>query len=53
MDKMNYKKKNNYNELLTKANEYVVRNDRIDKICKFLNTNSNMIEVVEKTLYER
>ena len=52
-EKMNYKKKNNYKELLTKANEYVDRNDRIDKICKFLNNNPDKIELVEKTIYER
>ena len=52
MEKMDFKKKNKYNALLTKANEYIDRKNRIDKICKYLNNNSDKIEVVEKTLYE-
>ena len=51
-DKMNYKRKNKYNELLTKSCEYIEKIDRIDKICKYLNNNPDKIPKVEKILYE-
>ena len=53
IEKMNYKKKNKYNEILPKANEYIDRINRIDKIHKYLNNNPDKIQIVEEVLYER
>ena len=50
---MNYKKKNKYNEVLTKAIDSIREKERIENIAKFLENNPNKILAVEKILYER
>ena len=53
MDKMNYKQKNKYKEISSKANDYLDKVNRIDKIKAYLLKNSDKLEEVEKLLYER
>lgn len=50
--KMNFKRKNKYNELLTKSKEYIDRITRINKIRNYLLNNYSKIESVEKIIYE-
>lgn len=51
-DKMNYKKKNKYDEIYNIAYEYINKIERIDKIKNYLLNNSIKIIEVEKLLYE-
>ena len=51
-DKMDYKKKNKYNEIYENANKYIMNMNRIDKICRYLNNNPKKIFDVEKIIYE-
>lgn len=53
MDKMNYKQKNKYKEISSKANDYLDKVNRIDKIKAYLLKNSDKLEEVKKLLYER
>ena len=53
IEKMNYKKKNKYKNINIIANEYIDKINRIKEITKYLNNNSNMINKVEKLIYER
>lgn len=46
--KMNFKRKNKYNELLTKSKKYIDRITRINKIRNYLLNNYSKIESVEK-----
>lgn len=50
--KMNFNRKNKYNELLTKSKEYIDRITRINKIRNYLLNNYSKIESVEKIIYE-
>lgn len=51
-DKMDYKKKNKYNELLDIANGYIDKINRIDKIRDYLMKDSSKIRDIEKLIYE-
>ena len=53
IDKMNYKQKNKYKEISSKANDYLDKVNWIDKIKAYLLKNSDKLEEVEKLLYER
>lgn len=53
MDKMNYKKKNQYEEISSKANDYLDKVNRIDRIKVYLLKNDDKLEEVKKLLYER
>lgn len=53
VDKVNYKNKNNYNNFLIKANNYIDIINRIDKIKKYLLKDNTKLEEVENILYER
>ncbi len=53
IDKMDYKRKNKYKEIHVKANAYLNKLDRIDKIKAYLLKNSAKLKEVEKLLYER
>lgn len=50
---MDYKRKNKYKEIHVKANAYLNKLDRIDKIKAYLLKNSAKLKEVEKLLYER
>lgn len=50
---MDYKGKNKYKEIYVKANAYLNKLDRIDKIKAYLLKNSAKLKEVEKLLYER
>ena len=52
IDKMNIKKKNKYNEILIKANEYIDKMNRIQKINNYLNKYPDKNSIVEEVLYE-
>ena len=49
---MNFKKKNKYDEILKKANEYIDKINRIQKINIYLNKYPDKISKVEEVLYE-
>lgn len=53
MDKMNYKKKNKYIDISSKANSYIDKLNRIEKIKNHLLKDDSKLEEVEKLLYER
>ena len=53
VDKVNYKNKNNYKNILIKANNYIDIINRIDKIKKYLLKDNTKLEEVENLLYER
>lgn len=53
MDKMNYKRKNKYKELSNKANDYLDKINRIEKIKIYLLKNSEKIKEVENLIYEK
>mgnify|MGYP004513488109 FL=1 len=53
MDKINYKRKNHYQETKEKANHYIDKINRIDRIKNYLLKNDDKILEVEKMLYER
>ena len=50
--KMNFKRKNKYNELLTKSMKYIDKINRINKIRNYLLNHDSKIESVEKLIYE-
>ena len=50
---MNYKKKNQYEEISSKANDYLDKVNRIDRIKVYLLKNDDKLEEVKKLLYER
>ena len=52
-DKINFKKKNKYNEAYDVACEYLDKVNRIEKIKNYLFVHSDKIINVEKVLYER
>ena len=52
VEKMNFKKKNKYDEILKKANEYIDKINRIQKINIYLNKYPDKISKVEEDLYE-
>ena len=52
-DKINYKKKNNYYELLAKANNHINKIDRINKIYNYLLKDDSKLDKIEKILYAR
>ena len=52
VEKMNFKKKNKYDEILKKANEYIDKINRIQKINIYLNKYPDKISKVEEVLYE-
>lgn len=53
IDKVNYKKKNQYHVILDKANCYINNLERIDKIKNFLLKDNSKIDEIERLLYER
>ena len=53
MDKMNYKKKNKYIDIFSKANSYIDKLNRIERIKNHLLKDDSKLEEVEKLLYER
>lgn len=53
IDKVNYKKKNQYQLILDKANYYINNLERIDKIKNFLLKDNSKIDEIERLLYER
>ncbi len=53
MDKMNYKKKNKYQELLIKSKEYIDKLERINQIKNYLLKDHSKLEEIENLLYER
>ena len=53
MDKMNYKKKNKYIDIFCKANSYIDKLNRIERIKNHLLKDDSKLEEVEKLLYER
>ena len=53
MDKMNYKKKNKYIDISSKANSYIDKLNRIERIKNHLLKDDSKLEEVEKLLYER
>lgn len=53
IDKVNYKKKNQYQVILDKANYSINNLERIDKIKNFLLKDNSKIDEIERLLYER
>ena len=53
IDKINYKKRNNYNELKDKAIDYIDRKKRINNIYNYLLKDSSKLNDIEKILYAR
>ena len=53
IDKMNYKKKNKYKEVVDRANKYINIITRVDRIRTILLKDSSKINDVERLLYER
>lgn len=53
LEKMNYKKKNKYNELLTISNEHIDKISRIEKIRNHLLNDSSKLNTIEDLLFER
>lgn len=53
IDKMNYKKKNKYKEVVDRANKYINIITRVDRIRNILLKDSSKISDVERLLYER
>ena len=53
MDKMNYKKKNKYIDISSKANSYIDKLNRIERLKNHLLKDDSKLEEVEKLLYER
>ncbi len=53
LEKMNYKKKNKYNELLDESIKYIDKLNRINKIKEYLIKDSTKLDKIEKILYER
>ncbi len=53
VDKVIYKRKNHYQETKEKANHYIDKINRIDRIKNYLLKNDDKILEVEKMLYER
>lgn len=51
--KVNYKKKNKYNDILIMANDYIEKVNRINKISNYLLKDSTNLDKIEKLLYER
>lgn len=52
-EKMNYKNKNKYNNLLTVSNEYINKISRIEKIKNHLLKDSKKLNKIEELLFER
>ena len=50
---MNYKKKNKYIDISSKANSYIDKLNRIERIKNHLLKDDSKLEEVEKLLYER
>lgn len=53
IEKVNYKRKNKYYELLAKANDYIFKLERINKIRNYLLKDNSKIDEIEKILYAR
>ena len=51
-DKMNYKKKNTYYEVLDIARDYIDKLERIDRIKNYLMKDSSKLKDIEKLIYE-
>ena len=52
VDKVNYKRKNNYYKLSDKANKYIDKLERIDKIRNYLLNDDSKLNDIEAILYE-
>jgi DNA mismatch repair ATPase MutS len=52
-NKMNYKKKNTYKDILDTSSKYIDKLNRIDKIKNYLLKDDSKLEQVERILYER
>lgn len=52
IDKVNYKKKNKYKEVIDRANKYIDIITRVDRIRNILLKNNSKISDVERILYE-
>ena len=52
-NKVNYKKKNKYTEVLDTANEYIDKVKRIDKVRNYLLKDSSKLDEIENLIYER